>query len=334
MNKTLKKVLGMTLAATMLCGALTACGGNTDSGNSGDGSAADNWPSKSIQMIVPMSAGGDTDFNARTYAKYLEDILGESVVVTNITGNGGALGSEDVKNAEPDGYKCLFYHTCLNINQATGVADYGSEAFETVAVVGKSAGEAVVVRADAPYNTMQELLEYSKAHPQTVKIAANTGATSHWAAVVLNVEEDAQLNIVNTSSSSERVANLLGGQLDVIINPIGTVQDYITSGDFKYLAVTTPERLDYLSDVPTCLEQDVKLSYELTYYVMFPKGTDPEICAKFADAFKQVSEMPEYAEEIKTAYNQTPFFLNTEDSIKYIQEENEKMMAYAEYFKA
>lgn len=335
MNKTMKKVLGITLSAAMLCSALAGCNGSSSNAQqSGDGSATDSWPSKSIQMIVPMSAGGDTDFNARTYAKYLEDILGESVVVTNITGNGGALGSEDVKNADPDGYKCLFYHTCLNINQATGVADYGSEAFETVAVVGKSSGEAVVVRADAPYNTMQELLEYSKANPQTVKIAANTGATSHWASVVLNVEEDAQLNIVNTSSSSERVANLLGGQLDVIINPIGTVQDYITSGDFKYLAVTTPERLDYLPDVPTCLEQDVNLSYELTYYVMFPKGTDPEICTKFADAFKQVSEMPEYAEEIKTAYNQTPFFLDTEDSIKYIQEENEKMMAYAEYFTA
>ena len=168
---------------------------------------------------------------------------------------------------------------------------------------------------------------------QTVKIAANTGATSHWASVVLNVEEDAQLNIVNASSSAERVANLLGGQLDVIINPIGTVQDYVTSGDFKYLAVTTSERLDYLPDVPTCLEQGVNLSYDLMYYVMFPKGTDPAICQKFAQAFKEISEMPEYAEEIKTAYNQTPYFLDTEESIAYIQEENEKMMAYADYFK-
>ena len=217
--------------------------------------------------------------------------------------------------------------------EATGIADYGSEAFDVVAVVGKSAGEAVVVRADAPYDTMEELIAYSQAHPQTVKIAANTGATSHWASVVLNVEEDAQLNIVNASSSAERVANLLGGQLDVIINPIGTVQDYVTSGDFKYLAVTTSERLDYLPDVPTCLEQGVNMSYDLMYYVMFPKGTDPAICEKFAAAFKEISEMPEYAEEIKTAYNQTPYFLDTEESITYIQEENEKMMAYADYFK-
>lgn len=207
MKKNWKKFVSMLFAAAMMASLLAGCGQQStgDTGSSGgDGETEDgvDWPTKSIQMIVPMGAGGDTDFNARTYAKYLEDVLGESVVVTNITGNGGALGSEEVKNATPDGYTCLFYHTCLNINQATGIADYGSEAFEVVAVVGKSAGEAVVVRADAPYNTMEELIAYSQANPQTVKIAANTGATSHWASVVLNVEEDAQLNIVNSSSSA------------------------------------------------------------------------------------------------------------------------------------
>ena len=80
-------------------------------------------------------------------------------------------------------------------------------------------------------------------------------------------------------------------------------------------------------------DRGVNLSYDLMYYVMFPKGTDPAICQKFAQAFKEISEMPEYAEEIKTAYNQTPYFLDTEESIAYIQEENEKMMAYADYFK-
>ena len=339
--KTWKKLIALFSAAAMMCMILAGCAsGTSDTSDTDDDTAATatddsgtDGPTKSINMIVPMGAGGDTDFNARTYAKYLGDVLGKTVVVTNITGNGGALGSEEVKNATPDGYTCLFYHTCLNINQATGIADYGSEAFDVVAVVGKSAGEAVVVRADAPYDTMEELIEYSQANPQTVKIAANTGATSHWASVVLNVEEDAQLNIVNASSSAERVANLLGGHLDVIINPIGTVQDYVTSGDFKYLAVTTSERLDYLPDVPTCLEQGVNMSYDLMYYVLFPKGTDPAITEKFAAAFKEVSEMPEYAEEIKTAYNQTPLFMDTEESIAYIQEENEKMMAYADYFK-
>lgn len=348
MTKFTKRTLGILLSTAMLASVFTGCTTKNPAADSTTGTkpadstaAADNtteapktdWPRKSIQMIVSMGAGGDTDFNARTYAKYLEQELGQSVVVTNITGNGGAIGSEDVKNSAPDGYKALFYHTCLNINQATGIADYGSEAFETVAVVGKSSGEAVVVRKDAPYNSMSELIQYTKDHPDAVKIAANTGATSHWASVVLQVEEDAAFNIVNTSSSAERVAGLLGGHLDVIINPIGTVQDYIKSGDFKYLAVTTPERLDYMPDVPTCKEQGVDLAYTLAYYVMFPKGTPKEICDKFAEAFKNISEKPEYAEEIKTAYNQTPYFLGGQEAIDYIQQEHDDIMKYAPYFK-
>ena len=156
--KNWKKLFSLLCAAAMMCGLLAGCGGGSDT-TTDDSSSTDeggtDWPTKSINMIVPMGAGGDTDFNARTYAKYLEDVLGETVVVTNITGNGGALGSEEVKNASPDGYTCLFYHTCLNINQATGIADYGSEAFETVAVVGKSSGEAVVVRTDAMYDELK-----------------------------------------------------------------------------------------------------------------------------------------------------------------------------------
>ena len=107
--KTWKKLFSLFCATVMMCSLLAGCGNSPDT-PADDASSEDggtDWPTKSINMIVPMGAGGDTDFNARTYAKYLEDVLGETVVVTNITGNGGALGSEEVKNASPDGYTCL-----------------------------------------------------------------------------------------------------------------------------------------------------------------------------------------------------------------------------------
>ena len=113
--KTWKKLFSLFCATVMMCSLLAGCGNSPDT-PADDASSEDggtDWPTKSINMIVPMGAGGDTDFNARTYAKYLEDVLGETVVVTNITGNGGALGSEEVKNASPDGYTCLFYHLSL-----------------------------------------------------------------------------------------------------------------------------------------------------------------------------------------------------------------------------
>lgn len=279
-----------------------------------------------------MSAGGDTDFNARAYTQYLPDILGEEVIVTNISGSGGALGSEEVKNSDPDGYRFLFGHTCFTLNQVTGITDYGVDEFEVVCVAGVSGGEAFVVRADAPYDTVPEMIAYTQENPGELNYAANTGATSHWAGVVLQADYDAQYNIVNSDSSAERVANLLGGQVDVILNPIATVQDYVATGEFKYLAVTSEERLDHLPDVETCLEQGIDLAYDLTYYVLAPKGTPDEICDKLCDAMKQVSEMSEYAEYIADAYNQSVYFLEREEAEEFIRSEYEMMSPYAQYF--
>ena len=297
------------------------------------GAADSDWPKKPIRVVVPFGAGGDTDFNARTYGKYIKQFLGKDLAIVNIGGNGGALGSEDVKKQKPDGYNALFCHSVLNINLATGMTDYGAEGFEVCGVVGMSAGEGIVVRADAPYNTMQELIEFSKKNPNTIKIAANTGATSHWGAVVINVEHNAALNIVNAGGSAERTANLLGGHVDVAINPVGVVLDYVKAGKLKFLAVTTSKRLHYLPEVPTCLEQGVKMSYDLTYYLMMPKGTPPEIVKKFGDAFRKVAELPQYAADIKAAYNQVPFTLPPQESIKYIEDERQAFMKYNKYFK-
>ena len=110
--KNWKKLFALFSATAMMCTLLAGCNGGadtTDDSSSTEEGGTD-WPTKSINMIVPMGAGGDTDFNARTYAMYLEGVLGETVAVTNITGNGGALGSEEVKNASPDGYTLSLIH--------------------------------------------------------------------------------------------------------------------------------------------------------------------------------------------------------------------------------
>lgn len=342
----MKKLFRLMMAIVMLT-MLASCGGKDAPTTTPDSDSSKTnpqeqvtekedikWPEKAVEFVVFMGAGGDTDFNARAYTQYLPDVLGKEFIVTNIAGSGGALGSEEVKNSDPDGYRFLFGHTCFTLNKVTGITDYHLESFEPVCCAGVSAGEVFCVRADAPFDTLPELVEYSKAHPGELNYAANTGATSHWGGVVLQAEYGADINIVNTSSSSERVANLLGGQVDVILNPVGTVQDYVATGDFKYLATTSPDRLPFLPDVPTCKEQGMDaLVYNLTYYVLAPKGTPAEICDKLADAMERVSQMPEYAEYIKEGYNQTVFFLGREEAAKYIAEEYDRMSVYSEYFK-
>lgn len=290
------------------------------------------WPTKPVQFIVFMGAGGDTDFNARTYAKYLEAELGKPVVVSNVSGLGGALGTQKLMDSPNDGSTFGFFHTCVNINEVTKMADYSWEAFDMVRVVGKSGGEAFVVRKNSPYNTLLEIIEASKKNPGALKIAANVGATSHWASMVLLAEHEAGFNIVNTGSSAERVSGLLGGHLDIILNPIGTVKPYLDSGDFKLLAMTSPERLATYPDIPTAREQGVKLAYDLHYYVLAPKGTPQPIIEKLGKAMENVAKRPEYAADIAKAYNQLPLVMNFADSVKYITQEREMIMKYSPMF--
>ena len=170
MKKT-KKLLALLLALLLTGSLLTACGGSEDEAQedaqdqttedtqSGDSTETD-WPTKPIQMIVPFDAGGDTDFNARQYAKYLEEELGQPVAVSNVVGNSGMLAAKEVYDADADGYTILFTHSSINVNTAAGTSDIGIEDFEMVRVCGRPAVEAIAVRSDSPYETLDDLVGY------------------------------------------------------------------------------------------------------------------------------------------------------------------------------
>ena len=177
----MKKILAATLALALAV-SLAACGNgnqstpNTNNPGSGTSSSTPpatgtDWPTKPINLVVPWSAGGDTDFHARTLAQYLEGELGVTVNVVNTTGGGGSVASTEVKDSDPDGYTFLVFDSAIALNQASGITDFGAEAFDPVCIIGKSCGEFLVTRSDAPYNTVAELIAYTKDHPGEVIMA-------------------------------------------------------------------------------------------------------------------------------------------------------------------
>jgi tripartite-type tricarboxylate transporter receptor subunit TctC len=126
------------------------------------------WPEKNITVIITHGSGGDTDFNARLMCRLLEKKLGVSVVPTNVTGSNGAIAMAQYKDADPDGYTFVMTNTAaLTGNEATGLSDYGYDAFEPVSVYGKQSGENIIVPADSPYKTLSDLIEASKKNPNT-----------------------------------------------------------------------------------------------------------------------------------------------------------------------
>lgn len=330
--------LGCTLALSM--GMFSGCSSPSQTTTSGVISAAasagstakaspaktTDWPKSSINILVGFSAGGDTDYNAREIAKYLGKSLGQSVVVTNVSGGGGSIAASQVKNSKPDGYTVLLTHTSLNIGQAAKVANFGFKDFETSCMVGKSVGEAIIVRADSGWNTLQDMIDASKKEPNKYKMAASTGATTQYAAIAIK-NAGGKFNVVDAGGAGDRIPALLGGHIDVMTNAISTVTDYIKSGKFKVLAICTPERNKNFPDIPTLKESGVDCTYNNDYTIFFPKGTDSAIVQKMSDTVKDIVENnADYAQEIKKAYMQDPYYLDTADTVQYWSDELDRLM--------
>lgn len=293
------------------------------------GSAAkSDWPRKAIQIFCPYGAGGDTDFNARIHAKYLEKELGRPVAVINMTGNGGVIASRKVKDSAPDGYTVLINHSNLVMTQLTGVADFGFEDFEIACVGAESAGDIFTVHSKSPYKTLKDLIELTKNNPQNVKIAGTVGSLTQLEALMLN-SYGARLNIVDVGAATERLAALKGGHVQVIPNPYGSIKPYLETGEFRALGIVSEERNPFMPDIPTCKEQGYDIVVPMPYTFFFPKETPKEIVAKFSQAVKKIATTnKDYEQEIAKAYSQVPVYRDSQEANELFQSIRTNFLKY------
>lgn len=297
--------------------------------------AAADYPNKTINMICTHGAGGDTDYNARLISRLLEKELGVSVVVNNVPGANGSIALTQYKDENPDGYTLIATNAMsLSSNEASGLSDYGYEAFEPVAVYGKQCGENLLVRADDPSNTLEELINASKEKPETIKLGIAMGGSSYVAALIMAQDKGAQFALVDAGGDgAERMTSLLGGHIDVTIAPYTLAKEYIESGKVKSICTLMSERLPAVPAIPTAQESGVpNLVIDTLYAILAPKGTDPAVVEKLnAAVLKIVNNSEEYKEAIKVYNFQEPYALNVQDSINRLKELREHMMSYAEY---
>ncbi|MCX7787921.1 MAG: tripartite tricarboxylate transporter substrate binding protein [Spirochaetes bacterium] len=292
------------------------------------------WPKKAIQVIVPYNPGGDTDFNARAYAKYLEKELGQPVVIVNVAGVGGTLGSRKAKDATPDGYTVLFYHTAMIVNQVTEMVPYGVEDFELSCIAAMSPGNVIAINAKSPWKSLKELVDDSIKRPGEIKFAADIGGTTYVLAMQF-LDAGAKFNVVDAGSSTARNAALKGGQIDVVPNPYGPTKPFLQSGDFRALGVTNEKRHPRFPEIPTCKEQGYDVALEIYYFFAFPKGTPIPIVEKLSTAVKNIcTTNQEYAQDIAKAYDQVPFYLGRDEGITLLAKQKEQIGKYKDKLKA
>lgn len=283
---------------------------------------ATDWPERAVQIVVPFNAGGDTDFNARLLAKYLEPELGVAMPVVNVSGAGGSIGARQVLEAEPDGNTVLLFHTAMLVNTASGLADFSFNDLEVSAIVGREPGAVLVVKADAPWQSLDELMEASAANPGSIDLTTNIGATTYLIGSMIN-KAGAAFNFVDVGGSSNRLTAVLGGNVDVSQNPLGQVASYLENGELRALATVAAKRSEALPDVLTFREQGYEdVGFQYAFFFAFPPGTDPAIVAALSKATgKIVQGNEDYQRELYETYSQVPFYLNAGDALEFLTAE-------------
>ncbi|MDD2957218.1 MAG: tripartite tricarboxylate transporter substrate binding protein [Lachnospiraceae bacterium] len=319
----MKKIVTMALAGVMALSVF-----------SGAAMGAETWPEKTINFACTHGAGGDTDYMARLLARKLEEKVGQSVVVNNVTGSNGAICMTEYKDGDTDGYTFVLTNSAaLTGNEATGLSDFGWDAFEPVAIYGKQSGENILVPADAPYNTLEELIQASKDAPGEINFGISTGGGVYIASVIMAHAAGAEFNVIDAGDAAERLTSLLGGHVDATIAPYSSAKEYIESGDLKTLCTLLEESPDLLQDIPTANTTGCEELVMNTLYVcLAPKGTDAAIVEAANAAIKDIVDNDtEWKEEVNSFCFQEPFCLTVEETKTELENQRTLFMSYAEY---
>lgn len=280
------------LAAVAL--ALGACSDGTGSGSgapagSGDGGGAGGYPDGAITIIVPFAAGGPTDTVTRLIAEPMGAELGQQIVVQNVEGAGGTVAAGEVAQAEPDGYTVLMHH----IGMSTTPTLYPDLAydplvdFKTIGLV-TEVPMTIIARKDFEPTTLEELVDYVTENADTVTYAnAGIGAASHLCGLLFQSAIGVTLTEVPYDGTGPALTDLVGGQVDFMCDQTTNTTGQIEGGEVKAYAVTTPERIEALPDLPTTAEAglpEVEVSVWHGLYV--PADTPDEVVQALSDALK------------------------------------------------
>jgi tripartite-type tricarboxylate transporter receptor subunit TctC len=271
------------IARQILLFALAAVGMSLDLPDA----AAQPYPNRPIKVIVPFPAGGPPDTLARLVGNDISARLGQTVVIDNRPGAGATIGTRVAANAEPDGYTLLFASTTsLSIGPALFKnLDYDPiKSFAPVASVSLGA-MVVAVNADVPAKTVAELVAHAKANPGRLHNGAGVASPPHIAWGLFTLTTGTNIVFVPYRSMVQAMTDLVSGQIQIMIDGIGSLLPHIRDGKVRALAVTGERRSPDLPEVPTMIESGYP-AFRLSFWtgVLAPAGTSAPIVDKLNGA--------------------------------------------------
>jgi putative tricarboxylic transport membrane protein len=316
----------MTLVALLTVGmAFTGWSGSA----AGAWQMPDNYPDQPIEFVVQYAPGGGSDNFARMIASVMEKegIVDGALNVVNREGGSGSIGQAYVASKEGDNYTLMTMTSGLVTEPLVLDLEHNWEDFTPIARLAADQ-LLIVVKADSPYKTIDELMEAAKATPDDVSWGG-TGLGGEDSLLLGQLEQasDSSFNYISFESGGEVQVALLGGHIDVASANPNEVIGQLEAGELVPLAVAGDKRLEQLPDVPTLQEKGFDVLYQQDRGVVGPPGMDPEVARFWADALKTMSETETWKTEYLGKNMLNDAYLGPEDFTKHMAEQTEKTKA-------
>ena len=266
--------------------------------SAGGVSAADGYPSKPVTYIIPFNPGGESDVTARFQEPYFKEVTGQDVVIQYKPGAGGATAWAQLNGYAADGYTIMnvnFPHAILQ----PAIKEVGYQTDEVMpAYVFHYTPDAILVRADSPYQTLQDLIDDANANPGAVTFSGSgTNSANHLAAVRFGQMTDTKVTYIPFKGSAPSMAALLGGQVKAAMSY--TTQGIKAGDQVRVLAIATEERVPAYPDVPTFKE--LGFDYVAGAYrgVTLPKDAPAEVRQQLSDIIAEINAQPSFQQKLE-----------------------------------
>jgi tripartite-type tricarboxylate transporter receptor subunit TctC len=281
------------------------------------------YPARPVRILVPYPPGGATDVMARTVAQKLGETWPQAAVVENKPGASGTVGSEIVAKSAPDGYTLLMQGTQHSINLSL----YKQLPYDTlrdfapVAYVA-SAPFLLVLHPSVPANTVGELIAYIKARPGGLNYGSSgVGGGAHLAGEIFKTSAGVQLTHIPYKGAAPAMADLLGGQVTMVFDPIPTSITQVRAGRIKAVAITSAKRSALMPELPTVAESGLPGFEVVAWFGLYaPAATPKDIVAKLNVDVNRVLQLPEVKEKF-AALGAESMPMNTDQFAIYLRAE-------------
>lgn len=296
----------------------------------GASAVAADWPSGTIQLVIPSSPGGGTDVMGRIFADYLQRETGSAVAVINQPTGGGAVTQEQVRTSSPDGQTLLFNHTGMLVGMETGRYDQGLDQFTVLGVAQSYPPQVYAVAADAPWETMRDFVEDARENPGRYTVGVSLGQTTHFIAGLVMMNEGIDLRLVEASAEVDKVAGIQGGHITLGNLGVGAARQFQQSGSMRVLCLIAEQPEPAYPEFETCNDQGVDVAWISPLLVFGPAGIDEDTAGQINDAIWGMGDDPRVQEALTAADSSfRPYTLD--EARDLVGRESEQIRALAQH---